>query len=394
MTRLKHHRPGIYPDLSYEDYAAIPAYRNTLLRKMGQGPRECWHYRRVGSVVTPAMKAGSLAHIQVLDPASYLTRVVEWDVPVLEERPALKWDKIDKGHYAGSCGDLCAPYHLWSVEGGSWRPVLDDIGTPGHVILGPPGNVTAGKAACKEHYEKTTPRQPKLDADGHPVLAPQNPKNRAYQEFVAANPGREPVTRKDLEQAKRIGTAVRDNPEAAAVLSGIWATECTVVWPDPETGVLCKARLDWLTSPHDRRRVLLGDLKTCRNHAPPAFPVDAARREYHAQMAWYRTGLQEQCREQFGTEPEIHCVLLAVQNSGSHDSTVYDLDDEELRAGDELNSERLQRVLECEELYGERPWPGKCHRAPLDLAQHASWALGDDDHGLGGPRVDFGDIPK
>jgi hypothetical protein len=363
MTRApKHHRPGIYPDLSFDDYAAIPAVNRTLLGRLRHGGRAAWHYRRYGTVVTDAMKAGSLAHIQVLDPRAYLDRVVEWREPVLLPLPALDWQKLTPEHYRTTCG--C--YELEKATG-VWRVAVQGALLP---IL--PGTVTAAKAAAKAHYERTTERQPKLDAEGRPVLSPQNPNSRAYQDFLARNPGRTVVTRKELEQAERIARAVRDNPDANEALSGIWDTEVSIVWKDPDTGVLCKGRIDWLTDPA-RDRVLIGDLKTCRDNAPPWFPKDAARREYYAQMAWYRMGLTALSAK----GPEIHCVLLAVQSGGCHDSTVYDLDDDELRAGDELNAERLQQLLELEEGYGERPWPGKCQRAPLNLAEHAPGVLGE-----------------
>lgn len=392
VTRRRDTRPGVYPDLSLEQYLAIcdkdgwPAISSSLIRSLRNGPRDCWHWQKFGTTATPSMLTGTLAHIQILDPQAYLSRVVEWKEPVLEPLPALQWDKVDKEHYAGTCGgELCARYHLYSAEGG-WRPVLDDAGSPGYAVLGPPGSVTAGKAACKEHYERTSPPQPKLDADGNPKLKPQNPNSRAYQEFVAANPGRTIVTRADLEKAKRIACAVRDNPEARRRLSQIWRTEHAIVWHH-ESGALLKVRLDWLTDP-GQRLVTIGELKTCRSAAEHAFNRQSADMEYYVQAALYEMGVKAAYP---GAETESIC--LAVENGGSHDSTVYPWERPELDAGAAIVKERIQQILEYRERYGNRPWPCRQPVGRLSFEEHGrEYLLGGDGNHLGGPNVDFGDI--
>lgn len=389
--------PGVYPGLSLEDYLAItdrdgwPAVSNTLLRAARLGPRECQHRQRFGVDPTKSMLTGSLVHIQVLDPARYLDKVAVWDRPALEPLPALKWAKVDKEHYAGSvAGELCARYHLWRSEGG-WQPVLDDVAVAGHTVLGPPSNVTAGKAACKEHYERTTPRQPKLDDDGNPKLSPMAKTNGAYRDFVAANPGRLIVTPVDIEAAERISDAVRDNSEARRRLGQMWRTEFTIVWEDPETGALMKCRHDWLTDPRNEHLVTLGELKTCRSAEEGAFTRQAADLEYHCQAAHYRAGF----RAHFGQHIETESVCLAVENGGSHDSTVYTWEEPELAAGDEVNAERLQLLLQWREDYGTGPWPCRREAAHISFEAHGrGHLLEDTGPNFGGPKVDFGDIPR
>jgi hypothetical protein len=386
MTRRRGYKPGVYPDLSLTEYLAIcdndgwPAISSTLIRNMRHGPRECWHRQKFATEPTPSMLAGTLAHIQILRPQDYLERVVEWKEPVLEPLPALKWDKMDKEHYRTKCGR----YHLYSADGG-WRPFAEDSslqGIGGKLgIIGPPGTVTAAKAACKEHYEKTTPRQPKLDADGNPKLAPQNPNSAAYQKFLAANPGREVVTRADLEQARRIAEAVRDNPEARHRLGQIWRTEYTIVW-EHESGALCKARLDWLTDPVFRhgRLVTIGELKTCRSAAEAAFNRQAADMEYHVQATLYEAGLKH-----WFPAIETESICLAVENGGSHDSTVYTWERPELDAGAAIVEERIQQILEHRESCGNRPWPCRQPVGRLSFEEHGRGHLLADD------GLDWGD---
>jgi hypothetical protein len=386
MTRRPNQlKPGVYPDLSLEEYLAIcdsdgwPAVSNTLLRAARHGGRECQHQQRHGIKPTKSLLTGSLTHIQILRPEDWLTRVVVWDRIVEEPLPALQWDKMHPGRYVTKCGS----YELVKV-GGVWQPITRDGYCPDEY-----STIPAAKAACKQHYETTTPRQPKLDEDGNPKLSPMAKTNGAFRDFVAANPGREPVTPADIEAAKRIARAVRDNSEARRRLGQMWRTEYTIVWRDAETGVLMKCRHDWLTDPRGHL-VTLGELKTCRSAEEGAWTRQAADMEYHCQAAHYRAGFRAHFRAR---DEGIESVCLAVENSGSHDSCVYTWQPKELNAGAAVNAERLQQLLAWRE-HGDEQWPCRREAAHVDFGAHGRGGLLDDAGHLGGPKVDFGDIPR
>jgi hypothetical protein len=378
--------PGLYPDLSLEEYLAItdkdgwPAIRNGLLRAVRHGPRECQHRQRFGVTPTKAMLAGTLVHTQVLSPADWLRRFVEWDVPVFEPRPALKWDKLSPDLYISACNR----YRLERTAGNDWRAAYtdqDDMQGCGDALIDTLGTVTAAKAVCKEHYERTVSRVPKLDDDGKPKLSPQNPNSGEYKKFVAANPDRIIVTRDEIEHAKRIAVAIRDNPEARRRLGQIWRTELTIVWEHEETGALMACRHDWLTDPR-APLVTLGELKTCRSAEEGAFNRQAADMEYHAQAAHYRAGF----RAHFGEHIETESVCLAVENTGSHDNCVYTWPGGHLDAGHELNEERLQQLLEWRD-YGDQTWPCRRTAAHFDFETHGrGHLLGED-----GDELDWSD---
>jgi hypothetical protein len=371
----------MYPDLTLEEYLAItdrdgwPAVSNTLLRSVRYGPRECQHRQRFGIKLTKSLLTGSLTHIQTLRPQDWLERVVVWDVPVYEPVPALQWEKISGTSYDSACGR----YRIQKVDGlwqswatlGTWAPE-------------PAATVTAAKAACKAHYEEHNPPRPKLDADGNPRIAPQNPNSKAYQDFVVANPGREIVTPTDIEAAKRIAQAVRDNPEARRRLGQMWRTELTMVWLDPDTGVLCKCRHDWITDPRNEHLVTLGELKTCRSAEEGAFNRQAADMEYYGQAAHYLAGFRAHYDNSSPRRRRIttESVCLAVENGGCHDSTVFTWNDEHLEAGAKLNAERLQQLLEWRDDYGDELWPCRREAAYFDFEAHGrGHLLGEDDHG-------------
>jgi hypothetical protein len=372
VTYLK---PGAYPDLSLGDYLAItdrdgwPAVRNGLLRAVRHGPRECQHRQRFGITPTKTMLGGTLVHTQVLSPADWLLRFVEWNVPVLEPRAALLWEKNSPQLYY----TIPHRYRLEKLHGEWWATDMEGKA----IVEAPFGTVTAAKAACKEHYERTIPRVPKLDEDGKPKLSPQSPNSKAYQDFVAANPGRIVVTGDQIKDAQLIATAIRDNPDARRLLGQIWRTEYTIVWRDPETGALMACRHDWLTDPRGRL-VTLGELKTCRSAEEGAFNRQAGDMEYYAQAAHYRAGF----RAQFGEHIETKSVCLAVENNGSHDSCVFTWDPspgKELDAGAKLNAERLQQLLEWRDEYGRDQWPCRRTAAIIDFGAHGrGQLLGED----------------
>jgi hypothetical protein len=374
-------KPGIYPGLTLAEYLAIPAISNSGLRNMGRGPREYWHRQRFALEQTQAMLDGTLAGIQILDPQAYLDRVVEWKELVMEDAPRLKWEKVSPEYYVSDCGK----YRL-NKNGSRWDPrMASDTAGFEWVAIGAPSDVRTAKKACQERHDKANPPKPKIYADGSTKLAPK--LGAKWDAFVAANPDRTVVVRADLEKAARVARAVRDNPEARDLLAQRWRTELTIVW-EHESGALCKARPDWLTDPA-RRVVLIGDLKLVRSSAERAFNKASADREYHAQVAWYGEGLRAHY-----PMAKIEHVLLAVESSGSHDSTVFDLPDNHIKAGDKLNEERLQRILAYEDEYGDRPWPGRCHRTTMNYEEYASWAIPEELREADTDGLNWGDRRK
>lgn len=79
--------------------------------------------------------------------------------------------------------------------------------------------------------------------------------------------------------------SVRHHPAASAILAEGEA-EVSLLWHDHETGLRCKARIDWLAPG------LPCDLKTTRDSSPVGFGNSVARLRYHVQQAHYRAGLE------------------------------------------------------------------------------------------------------
>lgn len=163
-----------------------------------------------------------------------------------------------------------------------------------------------------------------------------------WEAFRAANAHLTIIKPEDLETALRIAFAVRSHKVAGRLLAKGQA-ESTVTWRDPETGIRCKARLDWVTS----RFVV--DLKTTRDIDARAFGRNAGQMLYHAQLAFYQMGLAANGLKR-------KAKIIAVENQEPFDVAVFGLDENVLWAGECRVKEALALVARCRRSH---QWPGR-----------------------------------
>jgi exodeoxyribonuclease VIII len=163
---------------------------------------------------------------------------------------------------------------------------------------------------------------------------PRNEKHKAYQEFMAANPGAIIETASGYEKAHRVADAIRSHPDVAPLLDGA-VFEDTLYFE--LMGEKCRATPD---GRHDVRRFTL-DLKSTKSAAPWEFLRDAERRHYHAQLAMQRMAV----REALGWDPE--CFLIAAEKTPPYLATVIQLSDRTLARGEELIHGWMETLLEC-----------------------------------------------
>lgn len=88
----------------------------------------------------------------------------------------------------------------------------------------------------------------------------------------------------DYAACVAIADQVRLHPAARALFRE-GAAEQSAFWTDAETGVLCKARPDWLMPG------AILDVKSTENASPGGFQRSVANYRYHVQAAWYLDGL-------------------------------------------------------------------------------------------------------
>lgn len=99
-----------------------------------------------------------------------------------------------------------------------------------------------------------------------------------------ANQGKEAVSVKHYQDMLGMLAALTDNKRAMGVLGGAGQNEVSLLWSDPETNLLCKARFDRLK----QKQGVFADLKTTRD--AQNFEKHLVDFGYHRQMAFYQKG--------------------------------------------------------------------------------------------------------
>lgn len=139
--------------------------------------------------------------------------------------------------------------------------------------------------------------------------------------------------------AKAMAAAVMRSSAARYIAPSRGRAEIPLTWTDRETGIGCKARLDWVTMDD-----CFVDLKSCRTAEARAFGRQAWHFGYFHQAVFYRMGLAAAC----GKAPDkVPCRIVAVESEAPHDVVVYEPGDEDLYAAEVEVRELLERLAIC-----------------------------------------------
>jgi hypothetical protein len=180
--------------------------------------------------------------------------------------------------------------------------------------------------------------------------ASQEAKKAAHAE------GMVPVSRADLLEASRMARAVRRHPLASAILSE-GRPEVSFYWIDPDTGITCRGRVDWL------RDNAIVDVKTCADASPEAFAKSCANFRYDMQADYYTDGIEAV------TGRRLPFLFICVEKEPPHLLAVYQLDEEALERGHRDNAEARRIYAECE---SSGVWPG--YSSDIELLSLPRWA--------------------
>jgi hypothetical protein len=119
---------------------------------------------------------------------------------------------------------------------------------------------------------------------------------------------------KDDSPLHRMVEMVRTHPIAGPMIADPEAIkERSIWWVDDETGLLCKARIDWWRPVSMAGHLL--DLKTTKAPRPGKrdFGAEIAAYELHRQLAWYTEGALQVGMKPWGVG------FITVGNSGEHE---------------------------------------------------------------------------
>lgn len=190
-------------------------------------------------------------------------------------------------------------YDALDAANNSTLNVLDHY-TPAHALAQwhapqPPTPAMALGQAC--HVAVLEPERFAASYAKAPIVDRRTKQGKAdYEAFLAASAGKEPLAGDDWDWCLACQQAVREHPVARQLIQVPGHSESTVVWSHPETGVLCKARLDWATQIDGNH--VVADVKTCRDADAPAFAKDAYLYGYYRQAAFYLDGLSAHVNDQ------------------------------------------------------------------------------------------------
>jgi hypothetical protein len=169
-------------------------------------------------------------------------------------------------------------------------------------------------------------------------------RHKAYQEWLAEHDGKEPLTAKEWDHVHGAAEAVMGHRVARDIFYG-GRKEEPLEWVDPDTGLKCRGRLDYITPSY------VAELKSAQDPDPRAFTRDCARYMYHGQLSLYHSGAEVLRKIDGKTTPYI----VAVAKDPPYDVACYQVKPGDLSAGRELVLS-LMRLLET--CIKTDMWPG------------------------------------
>lgn len=262
-------------------YHAGPGISSSGLKEILKSPAHYQAYKAAPQTDTAALRFGRLVHSRLLEPELFKATVI-----VRSERPQ----------------EPERPDHLAAVTRRSKE----------------------GKAALDEWEASWRP---------------------AHQAAVAAwekeAEGKEAISPAEAETLEAMALAASRN-KLASTIFGKGDAEVSCYWVDDETGVLCKARADFM------RDGVIFDLKTCYDGSPKGFQGAVQKYDYHLSAAFYTDGFQT-------VTPVKNFAWVAVEKAPPYCFAFYAADQETLARGRADYRRALVTFAECER---SGNWPG------------------------------------
>lgn len=216
-------------------------------------------------------------------------------------------------------------------------------------------------------HAQDTPQEPKktfeLGTAAHKLVLGEGPDlvrvdadkwtTNAVKAEVAAirDEGGIPLKPAEYEQVHAMADALRRHPVAAALFDPARGKpEQSLFWRDRPTGVMRRARFDWLPDARSGR-LIIPDYKTCRSAEPTALARAVQELGYHQQDDWYRAA----ARALDLADDSAAFVFVCQEKTAPYVVTVVEMDAEARRIGAARNRRALEVFAECT---ATGYWPG------------------------------------
>lgn len=169
-------------------------------------------------------------------------------------------------------------------------------------------------------------------------------ENKQWKEFMqeAAQIAGQTMldSKEDFEAILAMGESVRTNKAACALLKECHNEE-VITWTDPESGVECKAIVDF--NQHTEKYIH-GDLKSMEDASPSSIGGYINKWLTHVQLAFYADGLEQRYGKPFNT-----AFIIAIEKKPPFICQPYFLDEEDLELGRTIYKSLLNMHKKCVE---------------------------------------------
>ena len=304
-------KPGIYPDLTMEEYHSAVAISSTAVRKAMRSIDHLNAYLSEDHKSTAAQELGTAIHSAVLEPDDFKRIYIDSKPPV---------DVGEMYYRHRQTAELLA-------KGKDVPRAAEAMGVK---------EATASKYAKLKEVQKL-----RVHYLRHP---PESAPN---------------ISNDDLGRAMGAASAVLTHPTASKIIASGNA-EISHFWRDEETGLVCRCRPD---SKIDDG--ILVDLKSTTDARPRACQREIFKWGYHVQAAFYLDGVSATERSPFD-----RFVFIFVETKAPYGVRVYELSAEAIQRGRDEYRATLAAIAEYRD--GGKQWTGyPTHIETIDLP---SWA--------------------
>jgi hypothetical protein len=177
-----------------------------------------------------------------------------------------------------------------------------------------------------------------IDADNYRTKTAQTAQTEAHAE------GAVPLLVHEHDQVQAMSAAIRRHPIAGPLFNPEHGTpEVSIFWHDTPTGIMRRARFDWLPHQHDGRRLIIPDYKTARSADPETFARDAWNHGYFQQADFYLDGAQA-----LGLADANAAFVFVVQEKDPpYVVGIFEPDSTSLQIARFLNRQAIEIYAEC-----------------------------------------------
>jgi PDDEXK-like uncharacterized protein DUF3799 len=321
--------PGVYHGLSNSEYHAAPGLSNSGMKDLAVSPLRYWY-----NFVNPAPKPEDEEETKSQRMGSALHCAVLESEATFESRYVRELDPSD------------------------WPVCLDTVGEIRAWVADKRGKC---KGTSKDDVIASALAHMEDIGESVPIL--QVEKSR----FFAMNEGKTVLGVDEWDRLAGMIRAISEEPALRPILSN-GKPEVSIFAIDPETGVLCKARLDWMAPRHTL------DLKsfTAKRGASIDKSIhDAIYYEgYYRQAYWYdfvrrlATG-EDHDRSTFveafveSQQPHETRIKSFMPKLGGNANLYWLMAHQECRA-------LVRKYAECVQKFGVNPWREDCRIEPLE----------------------------